>query len=215
MKPYRAKTPGLIRRLYAKRIWKLPTSKKVLYLTFDDGPIPEVTPWVLETLDKYKAKATFFCIGSNALEHPAILKNILQTGHRLGNHTQHHKSAFKQSTAELVAQVNQCHNTFLETLQTKPERTKLFRPPYGKLKSAQAKALYKRGYQVVMWNVLSADFDTSIPKEQCLQNVLKYAKSGSIIVFHDSLKAQERMHYALPKVLEHFTNKGFKFKCIP
>lgn len=215
MKGYLAKTPAVVSRLYPKRIWNINTTHKALYLTFDDGPIPELTPWVNKLLSSYNAKATFFCIGDNVQKHPELINELLESGHRIGNHTQNHQSAFKQSLPEFTAQVQQCHNSFLNTIQNTPEKTKLFRPPYGKLRSAQAKSLYKRGYQIIMWDVLSADFDIKISKETCLNNVINNAKPGSIIVFHDSLKAQEKLRYALPKVLEYFSEKDFVFKCIP
>ncbi len=215
MKPYRAKTPKIFSRLYSKRIWSLPARSKTLYLTFDDGPIPQITPWVLGQLKHYNALATFFCIGDNVVKHPDILKAIVNQGHRIGNHTQNHRSAFKQTTAHFITEVTQCNEAIATVMDSAPSYTKLFRPPYGKLKSTQAKALYKRGYQVVMWDVLSADFDQNISSKTCLDNVLNHAKPGSIIVFHDSIKAQERLQFALPLVLAYFTKKGFEFKCIP
>ena len=188
--------------------------QKSLYLTFDDGPIPEVTPWVLKQLEHYRAKATFFVIGDNVQKHPEILNQIHQRGHTIANHTQHHLRGTQTDHEAYLEDVFKCETTLSHTLKT--VRLKgLFRPPYGRIKQNQAKSLTQLGYKIVMWDVLSADFDPKVSSQQCLKNVMQSAKSGSVIVFHDSLKAKEKLEYALPRVLAHFSKEGFEFKCIP
>ncbi|WP_343328739.1 polysaccharide deacetylase family protein [Polaribacter staleyi] len=219
MKSYFPRTPRFIMRLFSKYTWRFNAHKKEIFLTFDDGPTPEVTQFVLAELQKYNAKATFFCIGKNIQNHPEIFKDIITNGHAIGNHTQNHLKGWKNKTATYVENVLECEKTIEqfkkpEYSKLKTQNLKLFRPPYGKIKKAQAKELIKRGYKIIMWSVLSADFDTTISNEKCLENVLKNTKSGNIIVFHDSVKAAERMQYALPKVLKHFSDKGFVFKSI-
>jgi len=197
----------ILKKIYPNRIWNISSKDKTLYLTFDDGPIPEVTPWVLETLAQYQAKATFFCIGDNIKKNPETLKQVITEGHKIGNHTYHHLNSYKTSTEAYLENV-----LAFEKLGVS---TNLFRPPYGKCKSSQAKKILERGYKIVMWDVISEDYDKNISKEKCLNTVLSQAKNGSIIIFHDSLKAEKKLRYALPKVLEYFNNKGFNFKSIP
>jgi peptidoglycan/xylan/chitin deacetylase (PgdA/CDA1 family) len=206
-------------RFFSKYTWRFNSDKKEIFLTFDDGPTPEITQIVLAELKKYNAKATFFCIGKNIQNHPEIFKEIISDGHSIGNHTQNHLKGWQTDTANYVDNALACEK-IIEQLK-KPEYTKLktqnlklFRPPYGKIKKSQATELLKRGYKIIMWSVLSADFDTTISTEKCLDNVLKNTEPGSIIVFHDSIKAAEKMQYALPKVLKHFSDKGFVFKAI-
>lgn len=209
MRSYWIKTPRIIRKLFSNYTWCFPSQEKVLYLTFDDGPTPEVTEFVLEQLQQYQAKATFFCIGKNVVAHPNIAQRILTEGHTIGNHTHNHFNGWKTSTKhylENIAEAEKVITPFTSSL--------LFRPPYGKIKRSQARALRNKGYQIIMWDVLSADFDTTISNEQCLQHVLQHSTSGSIIVFHDSIKAQERLYHALPKVLAYFSKKGYEFKAI-
>ena len=203
LKPYFIKTPNWIKRLFNKQIWFVETDRKVLFLTFDDGPIPEVTPWVLDELTKYNAKATFFCIGDNVRKYPNVYKQLLTNGHQVGNHTFSHVNGWKTNS-----------NHYLESTEKAASyiNSKLFRPPHGKVKPSQVRALRKQGYKIIMWDVLSADFDQNISPEQCLENVLNNTEKGSIVVFHDSLKAKKNLYYTLPKVLKHFSNKGFEFK---
>ncbi|MCH3881699.1 MULTISPECIES: polysaccharide deacetylase family protein [Tenacibaculum] len=205
MKLYFTKTPRIFTRIFSNYTWRFSSDKKEIYLTFDDGPTPEITDFVLSELQKYNAKATFFCIGKNVEKHPDIFKRLITEGHTVGNHTQNHFNGWKHKT------VNYLNN--IETA-SKLIESKLFRPPYGKIKASQGKELIKKGYKIIMWSVLSADFDTSISREQCLQNVLRNTNNGSIVVFHDSLKASEKLTYVLPKVLEEFSKKGFTFKAI-
>lgn len=186
-------------------VWSIPTERKVLYLTFDDGPIPEVTPWVLERLAEYDAKATFFCIGDNVQKHPEIFEQVCQAGHGIGNHTFHHLSGWTTKDFTYFRNTMECAAVV---------DSQLFRPPYGRIKKSQSKALKER-FDIIMWDVLSADYDRAVSPEKCLSNVVDNAGPGSIIVFHDSLRAQKNMAYALPLVLEHFSNKGYTFEALP
>ncbi|MGB1041865.1 MAG: polysaccharide deacetylase family protein [Tenacibaculum sp.] len=214
MKLYFTKTPGILKKFFHKYTWCFTSHKKEIYLTFDDGPIPEVTDFVLDVLKKHNAKATFFCIGDNIKKHPAIFNRIIKEKHAIGNHTFNHLNGWKTNKATYLNNVLLCETAILNTIDTSQNTSKLFRPPYGKIKKSQAKELLKKEYKIIMWDVLSADFDTTITKEKCLQNVLKNTTNGSIVVFHDSLKAKEKLVYALPKFLEAFTKKGYQFKAI-
>ena len=213
MKPYLVKTPKLVQRIFPKRVWAFPNSKDTVYLTFDDGPIPEVTPWVLDELKKYNSKATFFCIGDNVRKHQAIFQRIISEGHAIGNHTFHHLNGWKSNTEQYEENVLLAETEIKKSLKISI-RSPLFRPPYGKLTSEQSKNLQRNDYKIIMWDVLSADFDTSISEEKCLQNVLKNIELGSIIVFHDSLKAAKNLKYVLPKVLEVIVQNGWKSKAL-
>ena len=212
MKFYTVKTPKLVQWIFPSLIWEFAVTEKKIYLTFDDGPIPEVTPWVLAQLAKYHAKATFFCIGDNVSKHPEIYNEVISQGHSIGNHTQHHVNAWKTSKATYIAETIQAKKTLENTATASPKAiSSLFRPPYGKITPQLSKKIKKLGYKIIMWNVLSGDFDTNLSQEQCLANVINTTKSGSIIVFHDSLKAHNKLHFVLPKVLEHFSNLGYTF----
>jgi peptidoglycan/xylan/chitin deacetylase (PgdA/CDA1 family) len=206
------KIPKWLQKQIPRLVWSIETPKKEIYLTFDDGPTPEITDWVLQELEKYQAKATFFCIGNNMIQYPEIVKELKKRGHTLGNHTYNHVNGWSESTKSYVEETQQTQRAFDQIIGS---NANLFRPPYGKIKPAQAKALIQKGYKIVMWEVLSADFDKKTTPEKSLQNVLKNTTSGSIVVFHDSQKASENMQYALPKVLQYFSGKGFVFKSIP
>jgi len=191
----------LARKLYRKAIWRIPTEEKVIYITFDDGPHPEVTPWVLDTLRKYNAKATFFCVGSNAKKYPDIFQQIISEGHSTGNHTFNHLNGWKTNTADYSNNINKCGELINSTL---------FRPPYGKLTSSQY-SLVNDHYSLIMWDVISGDFDQKVTEEKCLKNVITKTRKGSIVVFHDSAKAKDKLYYTLPKFLAHFSEQGFLF----
>ncbi len=207
MGKYFIKTPWWLKKIYPRRLWSMPATEKNIYLTFDDGPQPLVTTFVLEELKKYNAKATFFCIGKNVIEYPTIYKRIIDEGHSVGNHTQNHLNGWKTPTNEYLNDV---------TIASKHIKSNLFRPPYGRLRSAQARkiaqALDDKYAKVVMWDVLSGDFDETLSKEQCLKNVMDKTGEGSIIVFHDSEKAFSRLQYVLPLFLGAFAQKGYSFK---
>lgn len=208
MRLYFIKTPRILKRLFAKYTWSFFSTQKEIFLTFDDGPIPEVTEFVLDQLNEFNAKATFFCIGDNIRKYPAVFSRIVNEGHSVGNHTFNHLNGWKNSNTAYIDNINRCENLLSH------QKTKLFRPPYGKIKRKQAKQLLANGYKIIMWDVLSADFDPTITKEKCLQNVLRNVENGSIIVFHDSIKASDKLYYVLPKVLEEFSLQGYKFKAI-
>lgn len=213
MKLYFTKTPRIIQTFYKNYVWHFCNKKKEIYLTFDDGPTPEITNWVLNQLKKHNAKATFFCIGKNIVNHPEIYQKTVEANHTIGNHTHNHKNGFKTNTKQYIENVLLAEKVTEES-EFKKQAGKLFRPPYGRIKKTQAKKLRSLGYKIIMWDVLSADFDTTISKEKCLQNVLNNTRNGSIIVFHDSLKASEKLKFTLPKTLEYFSKKGYKFKAI-
>jgi peptidoglycan-N-acetylglucosamine deacetylase len=192
--------------VYPDYIWSMPSNEKKIYLSFDDGPHPEATPFVLDELKKYGARATFFCIGKNVAEHPAIYKRILDEGHAIGNHTQNHLNGWQTADAEYFENIKQAA-VYIDS--------NLFRPPYGRITRFQAKQVQeKMGLKIIMWSVLSADFDERIKPEDCWKNVGKSAKNGSIIVFHDSEKANPRMSYVLPKLLETLSAKKYSFEKI-
>lgn len=200
-----AKTPGFVKSLFPNFVWQVKTDKKVIYLTFDDGPTPEVTDWVIKTLDEYNAKATFFCIGHNVISHPDIYQSILDHGHQVGNHTHNHLKGWKTDTQTYMANIEKA-STYISS--------NLFRPPYGKFKSKQGKLLIKNGYKIIMWDVLSFDWDKHTTEEICLKNVAGKATSGSIVVFHDSKKAFKNLAYTLPRTLQFFTEKGYVFEAL-
>ena len=199
---YLIKTPKFIQNLFPNFTWKIPSQDKTLYLTFDDGPIPEVTPWVVDLLAQYNAKATFFCVGDNVQKHPDVFEQVIDAGHSIGNHTHNHLNGWTSENIEYFHNVRHCAH-LVDSI--------LFRPPYGRLRPKQAQFL-QRHYRIIMWDVLSGDFDPKLSNEQCLANVIQHSKNGSIIVFHDSLKAKEKLEYVLPKVLEHFQALGYQFE---
>ena len=202
---YPVHSPRWLQRCFPKYLWRVQaTAEKKLYLTFDDGPIPVVTPWVLEQLASYNARATFFCVGANIEKHPAIYQQVLEAGHAVGNHTFNHLNGWATATRDYLQNVVDC--------QQKMDTT-LFRPPYGRLRPSQAKQLQQQ-YKIVLWDVIAGDFDPSITGEDCWKNIVNYASNGSIIVLHDSKKSWERLEFVLPKLLEHYTNLGFGFEAI-
>ena len=203
---YPIKTPNFIKLFFPNLLWHFPaTSPPCLYLTFDDGPIPEVTEWVLMQLKEYEAKATFFCIGHNVVKHPNVYDRILSEGHRVGNHTYNHLNGWKHKTDEYLENVKKCAQVV---------DSKLFRPPYGRLRNSQSRQLLKEQYRPVMWDVIAGDFDRTIDGERCWQNILRYSKNGAIIVLHDSKKAWPRLKYLLPRLLEHYSKLGYIFQSI-
>lgn len=202
---YFIKTPGWLKKIYNNYVWHLPGDGKTLYLTFDDGPHPVATPFVLDELRKYNAKATFFCIGKNVLAEPEIYKRTLQEGHSVGNHTHNHLNGWKTADDIYIANI---------TLAANAIQSNLYRPPYGRIKTSQGRTLRNAGYKVIMWDVLSGDFDRKITAEKCSNHVILKSQPGSVIVFHDSEKAFTNMSFALQQVLKFFSDKGFQFKGI-
>ncbi len=195
-----------MRALYPNFVWRKPSTDKTIFLTFDDGPIPEVTEFVLETLEKYQAKATFFCIGDNINKHPEVFKKVIKEGHSVGNHTFNHLRGWATEDQQYLENTEKC-KAEIEKFGIK---TQLFRPPYGRIKRSQARSILSTN-EIIMWDVLSGDFSQDLSPETVLNKTIKYTESGSIVLFHDSIKANKRMAYALPKFLEHFSAQGFKF----
>ena len=198
------KTPKWIHKLFSWFVWRVPTKEKILYLTFDDGPIPVVTEFVLDELKNYNAKATFFCIGDNVRKNPEIFNRILNEGHAVGNHTYNHLNGWKSNNNNYFENVEKCDTLI---------KSKLFRPPFGKIKKSQYTHLVKE-YKIVMWTVLTWDFLKNLDQRYTLKTVLSQTKRGDIVVFHDSLKAEHNIKYLLPKWLKYFADKGFVFEAL-
>lgn len=188
--------------LFRKSIWRLNKDQKCVYLTFDDGPIPEVTPWVLDLLDRYHIKATFFCVGDNVVRHPELYAELLRRGHRTGNHTMNH-----------VQGIHYTPQAYLRNVEKAAQMIKspLFRPPHGHLLPSQVSIL-NRKYKIIMWDVVTRDYSKLKTKEEVFENVKRYTRNGSIIVFHDSLKAEEKLRYALPLALDWLIEQGYEFR---
>lgn len=227
---YLVKSPLLLKWFYSVLTWNKSRSEKIVYLTFDDGPIPNVTEFVLNTLKTFNIKATFFCIGDNIIKHPELFERLKNEGHAIGNHTFNHLNGWKTDDETYLNNVLKCQEL---------TQTLLFRPPFGRIKKSQVRSLksevrkfnsqptlsdfptsrlpdpqpatHNTQLNIIMWDVLSADFDTTLSPEKCYHNVIKNTENGSIIVFHDSLKAFDRLHYALPKAIEYLINEGFQF----
>lgn len=207
---YFVKTPWWLKKLYPSRLlWSMPQeARPAVYLTFDDGPHPTATPYTLEQLDRYDAAATFFCIGKNVLEEPLLFDRLRNSRHSIGNHTQNHLNGWKTNTGLYIDNIHQAAEHI---------DSRLFRPPYGRIKHSQIKILSESqpSWKICMWDVLSADFDTRITPQKCLENVVFNIEPGSIVVFHDSAKAFDRMAYALPRVLEHCRKMKWAVKALP
>ena len=198
---YTIRLPFFLRLPLKNLIWRLPKDPKTIYLTFDDGPIPEITPWVLEILEAENVKATFFCVGENVQKYPDMYNQVLAKGHYVGQHTYNHLPAFKHSTDDYRDNVLVAKEFI---------KSDLFRPPHGQIRFSQLMKM-RKNYRIVLWDVLSGDFDASIRPEKCLKNVIKNVRNGSVIVFHDSLKAETNLKYALPRAIQHLKNEGYAF----
>ena len=207
MKKYFVKTPWWLKRVYSNYTWSLPTKEKIIYLTFDDGPHPQATPFVLDELKRYQAKAIFFCIGKNVKAYPEIYKRILDEGHAVGNHTQNHLNGWKTKDEIYLADIREA-SQYIDS--------HLFRPPYGRITKFQASnikaALRKDNAKIIMWDVVSGDFDDTLLPKDCLENVILNTNRGSIVVFHDSEKALPRLKFCLQETLKFFERKGFSFE---
>lgn len=209
MHKYFIKTPWFIKKIFSSYVWNMPTGEKNIYLSFDDGPHPEITLFVLEELNKYNAKATFFCLGNNVSLYPNVYRQIVNEGHAVGNHTYDHPNGWETSTSNYLQNIEQA---------AKYIQSNLFRPPYGRIKGQQAKGVKKamndETTSIIMWDVLSADFDPEFSPRQCLQNVISKSSNGSIVVFHDSEKAFPNLKYSLPEAIKILTDQGYQFKQI-
>ncbi len=195
-----AKTPWFVKLIYPDLIWNKSRDEKKIYLTFDDGPVPEATPFVLNELKKANAKATFFMIGDNVRKYPELKNQVIAEGHSIGNHTFNHLKGWNTNTAMYLENTAKCGELI---------NTNLFRPPYGRATFSQLNSI-KKTHQIIMWEVLTGDYMPEMNKEMCLKNAISHSKNGSIILFHDSIKAFENMSYALPKALEYWKNEGFE-----
>ena len=193
--------PDLLRPLLGKLTWRRDSSSKVIYITFDDGPVPEVTPLVLDLLDKYNIKATFFCVGDNVRKHPEVYAEVVGRGHKTGNHTFNHIKGFSFSEDEYVANVEKAAE-YIDS--------ELFRPPYGRIKRSQIKRLQSK-YEIIMWDLITYDYDRKLSKESILRSVKHYSRNGSIIVFHDSIKAKDNMLAVLPMAIEYWNSQGYTY----
>jgi peptidoglycan/xylan/chitin deacetylase (PgdA/CDA1 family) len=204
---YLVNTPWWLKTLYRGLVWQIPTKEKVLYLSFDDGPHPVATPFVLDMLKKYDARATFFCIGKNVEAYPQLYRRTLLEGHRAGNHTYDHLNGWKVDDKRYLENIRDAARLI---------DSDLFRPPYGRIGAFQSSLLRSAPfhYKIIMWQVLSADFDRALTADQCARYVTRHARPGSIVVFHDSEKAFDRLRGALPAVLEHFSGLGYRFEAI-
>ena len=217
---YWIKTNIFIKKIFPNYIWDLPNLENKIYITFDDGPTPKITEWVLEMLENHQAKATFFCIGNNIEKYPAIYSKVIVGDHSLGNHTFSHLNGWKTAAEDYIEDAKMCSVLSAQYSESKRQQVKansncqLFRPPYGKIKLSQSLKLRNLGYKIIMWDVLSGDFDTEITPEKCLKNVLKNVKPGSIVVFHDSIKAFPNLQYTLPRALKFWKEKGYLFEVI-
>ena len=204
---YLVKTPFWLKAMRPSYLWRVNTTENVLYLTFDDGPHPTVTPFVLDELKRYGAKATFFCIGKNVAAHEDIYLRIIQDGHAVGNHTYDHLNGWKTPEKKYLDNIAEA---------ARYVDSHLFRPPYGRITRSQGATLQKgtdgNPFKIVMWDVLSGDFDVSLGKQKCLRNVVRYSTGGSVIVFHDSAKAWERLAFVLPEMLKYFSERGYRFE---
>lgn len=192
--------PRILRPFFGKTIWRKTPSEKVIYLTFDDGPVPEVTPQVLDILDTYGWKATFFCVGENVQKHPELYNEILLRGHKTGNHSFNHLKGFNYSIEEYTANIKKAAN-YIDS--------NLFRPPYGRITRKQIKAL-ETDYQIIMWDVITHDYNKNLSNDEVFRNVTKHLRKGSIVVFHDSIKAKEHVLAVLPKAIEFWNEKGYR-----
>jgi peptidoglycan-N-acetylglucosamine deacetylase len=197
--PFYQSTPKILHRIFSKLFWHGNTFQPNIYLTFDDGPHPEITPWVMTELAKYNFKATFFCVGQNAQKHPQIIAELLKNGHQIGNHTMHHLKGWQNSLDNYVKDVKECQNYI---------SSNLFRPPYGRISRKQIKALMPH-FKIIMWSLLSCDYLKDLNCQESLKILKKKTKNGSVVVFHDSAKAEKNLKILLPQYLQFINDKGF------
>ena len=202
--------PSWLPKLFKNYTWKINTTEPIIYLTFDDGPDPKPTRFVLDTLLQYHAKATFFCVGENIQKHRKIAQEIINQGHVLANHTMNHLKGWQTSHDDYVKNTNKCQETLKEY-----STSSLFRPPYGRITKRQTKSLKESGYEIIMWDLISYDYDEKININQALKQLIRNSKPGSIVVFHDSSKAWKQLKVMLPKYMHALSNQGYSFESIP
>ena len=209
--------PSTIQWLIPSCTWRKEGPEKVIYLTFDDGPHPEITAWVMAELKKHQIKATFFCVGDNLKKFPEVAKNLLTEGHQIGNHTMHHIKGWKHNNGVYLNDIENCETEIREIheqLDNERAQPLLFRPPYGQIKPSQIKLLRTKGYEIIQWSDLSCDYDKHLNCEKSLSALVKNAKPGSIVVFHDSKKAEHQLKQILPRYLEALLKEGFTFQTL-
>ena len=192
-----------LRWLFPHALWRMDRHQKSVYLTFDDGPIPEATPFILDTLDKYNAKATFFMVGENAVKYPHLLEEVRNRGHQVGNHTYNHLSGMRHFSWTYLANIKKADEVL---------HTRLFRPPHGWIRTVQYRVLRHVGIKVVMWDVVTRDYSRLLTADDVLRNVKRYTRPGSIITFHDSLKSIDKLKHALPEALSWLQEQGYEFR---
>ncbi|GLB50701.1 polysaccharide deacetylase family protein [Neptunitalea lumnitzerae] len=207
------KTPNIVKKLFPKLVWDVPTTNKEVYLTFDDGPTPEITNWVLAQLQQFNAKGTFFCIGKNIHENPEIFARLLQEGHSVGNHTNNHHNAWKVGYKCYIKNTLRAEEEIIDNYPAFKEK-KLFRPPYGKFTPKIVNHLKQQQYTIVGWDIISEDYDATLSIEKVYNNVINHVQPGSIIVFHDSVKAFKNLKEVLPRVLTYLSDNGYTFKAL-
>ncbi len=212
---YFHKTNRLVQRFFPAFTWQIPTQEKVVYLTFDDGPVPEVTEYVLDALASYQARATFFCVGENVARYPALFRRVLAGGHRVGNHTYNHLNGWRTPDETYFDNVQRCASAMRAAgYAPNPAARQLFRPPYGRITRDQTR-LIQPTHQIVMWDVLTADFDAQLSAEQCYARAIQHTEPGSLVIFHDSYKARRNLEYALPRYLRTLHQRGYTFLSLP
>lgn len=201
----RVRLPGFITSLYTSAVWRFPETDRVVYLTFDDGPIPEVTPWVLELLRKEGIRATFFCVGENVMKYPEVYQQLLDDGHSVGNHTFNHWQGLKHTDQNYFRNIEKA-KTYIDS--------DLFRPPHGWLKASQYRVLKKK-FRIIMWDLISCDYDSRLKPEKVFRNITEFVRPGSILTFHDSIKAKPNLTEALPQAIRWMKEQGYRFEAIP
>lgn len=201
----RVHLPGLFTSLFREAVWRINTAEPVVFLTFDDGPVPEITPWVLDLLQEENMKATFFCVGENVQKHPGVYRRILDEGHSVGNHTFNHVQGFRKTNQEYFANIEKAARLI---------DSDLFRPPHGRIKATQYHHL-KRKFRIVMWDVVSCDYDARLAPEEVFRNIRHFVRPGSIITFHDSVKAERNLKEVLPQAIRWIKEQGYRFEAIP
>lgn len=198
--------PTFLRVLFPKLTWRVKTRDKEVFFTFDDGPHPHITTWVLQQLAQYNAKATFFCVGQNAQKYPHILHAIKANGHQLGNHTMHHASGWRTNNKEYIDSIEACAQVV---------HSRLFRPPYGRITLKQIGLVHRLGYQIIMWDILTRDYDSQLNIQKAFASCIRNIRPGAVVVFHDSEKAQKQLYQLLPLLLAHLSQQGYRFASLP